>query len=65
MAARTSLRDYQRELAARLKGAGGGRATFAWDGRDRVGAQAASGLYLLEVLAASGRDAQRFVLLRR
>ena len=26
MAARTSLRDYQRELAARLKGAGGGRA---------------------------------------
>jgi twitching motility protein PilI len=26
VAARTSLRDYQRELAARLKGAGGGRA---------------------------------------
>jgi hypothetical protein len=60
------IRDVAgRVVASGTAGAGGGRATFAWDGRDRVGAQAASGLYLLEVLAASGRDAQRFVLLRR
>ena len=40
-------------------------ASFAWDGRDRLGAAAPSGVYLLEVLAGGARDTRRFVLLRR
>jgi len=59
------IRDVAGRVVASGSAAGDARTSFAWDGRDRVGAPAPSGVYLLEVLAARGREAQRFVLLRR
>ena len=59
------IRDVAgRVVASGTAGQGSDRTTFAWDGRDRVGAAAASGVYLLEVVAGGGRDVRRFVLLR-
>ena len=46
MAARTSLRDYQRELAARLKGAGSGRAAT------KLGLQAGAESWLVDLADA-------------
>jgi twitching motility protein PilI len=46
VAARTSLRDYQRELAARLKGAGGGRAA------SKLGLQAGDESWLVDLADA-------------
>lgn len=46
MAARTSLRDYQRELAARLQSAGSGRAA------SRLGLQVGAGRWLVELTDA-------------
>jgi hypothetical protein len=54
-----------RVVASGTTGDAGGRAAFAWDGRNRLGAAAASGVYLLEVRSLGGRDVRRFVLLGR
>jgi hypothetical protein len=54
-----------RVIASGTAGAGSGNATFTWDGRDRLGAAAASGVYLLDVRSLGGRDVRRFVLLGR
>ena len=60
------IRDIAgRAVASGTAGAEGSSATFAWDGRDRLGAAAASGVYLLEVRSLGGRDVRSFVLLGR
>jgi hypothetical protein len=60
------IRDVAgRVVASGTAGGGSGGASFAWDGRDRVGSPVASGVYLMEVLAAGGRETRRFALLRR
>lgn len=60
------IRDVAgRTVASGTAGAEGSAASFSWDGRDRLGASAASGVYLLEVLSGGSRLTRSFVLLRR
>lgn len=64
--ARLAVFDSRGRLVRRLvdEPLRAGAHSVAWDGRDRVGRQAATGLYLIHLEAAGSRDRMKILLLR-